>query len=55
MFFLDSLPETALVVGGGYIAVEFAGILNGLGVDTHLIYRGPNLLKSFDREMSEQD
>ena len=54
MFFLDSLPETALVVGGGYIAVEFAGILNGLGVDTHLIYRGPNLLKSFDREMSEK-
>ena len=54
MFFLDMLPKTALVVGGGYIAVEFAGILNGLGVDTHLIYRGPNLLKSFDREMSEK-
>ena len=54
MFFLDELPKTAVVVGGGYIAVEFAGILNGLGVDTHLIYRGPNLLKSFDREMSEK-
>jgi len=43
-----------VVVGGGYIAVEFAGILNGLGVDTHLVYRGPNLLKSFDREMSDK-
>ena len=54
MFFLDELPATAIVVGGGYIAVEFAGILNGLGVDTHLVYRGPHLLKSFDREMSEK-
>ena len=52
MFFLDQLPKTAVVVGGGYIAVEFAGILNGLGVETHLVYRGPELLKSFDREMS---
>ena len=51
MFFLDHLPKTAVVVGGGYIAVEFAGILNGLGVETHLVYRGATLLKSFDREM----
>ncbi len=54
MFSLEKLPKTAVVVGGGYIAVEFAGILNGLGVETHLIYRGPQLLKSFDREMSEK-
>jgi glutathione reductase (NADPH) len=54
MFFLDELPKTAVVVGGGYIAVEFAGILNGLGVETHLVYRGANLLKSFDREMSDK-
>ena len=54
MFYLDKLPETAVVVGGGYIAVEFAGILNGLGVETHLIYRGPKLLKTFDGEMSEK-
>lgn len=54
MFSLDQLPKTAVVVGGGYIAVEFAGILNGLGVETHLVYRGPNLLKSFDREMSQK-
>ena len=40
MFFLERLPESAVVVGGGYIALEFAGILNGLGVSTHLIYRG---------------
>ena len=49
---LEQLPEKAVVVGGGYIAVEFAGILNGVGVETHLVYRGPQLLKSFDREMS---
>ena len=54
MFFLDELPKTAVVVGGGYIAVEFAGILNGMGVETHLVYRGPVLLKSFDREMAEK-
>jgi glutathione reductase (NADPH) len=54
MFFLEQLPKTAVVVGGGYIAVEFAGILNGLGVETHLVYRGANLLKSFDREMSDK-
>ena len=54
MFFLDQLPKTAVIVGGGYIAVEFAGILNGLGVETHLVYRGSNLLKSFDREMSDK-
>ena len=52
MFFLKQLPKTAVVVGGGYIAVEFAGILNGLGVETHLVYRGPALLKSFDGEMA---
>jgi glutathione reductase (NADPH) len=54
MFFLDKLPSRAVVVGGGYIAVEFAGILNGLGVETDLVYRGPKLLKSFDAEMSDK-
>lgn len=48
MFHLERLPERAAVVGGGYIAVEFAGILNGLGVDTTLIYRGPLFLRGFD-------
>ena len=54
MFYLPKLPERAVVVGGGYIAVEFAGILNGLGVDTTLIYRGAKLLKVFDGELAER-
>ena len=54
MFSLEKLPKKAVVVGGGYIAVEFAGILNGLGVETHLVYRGPQLLKSFDKEMTSK-
>ncbi len=54
MFSLERLPATAVVVGGGYIALEFAGILNGLGVSTHLIYRGQRLLKSFDSEMIDK-
>ena len=54
MFTLKQLPEKAVVVGGGYIAVEFAGILNGLGVKTDLIYRGERLLKSFDPQCSEK-
>lgn len=51
MFYLDSLPKRALVIGAGYIAVEFAGILNGLGVDTVLAYRGERLLKGFDDDI----
>ena len=49
-FFLERLPARAVVVGGGYIAVEFACIFNGLGVDTTLIYRGELFLRGFDRE-----
>lgn len=51
MFYLDSLPETATVWGGGYIAVEFAGILAGLGVRTTLIYRGERFLRGFDGDI----
>jgi glutathione reductase (NADPH) len=40
MFHLERLPERLLILGGGYIAVEFAGVFNGLGVDTTLLYRG---------------
>jgi glutathione reductase (NADPH) len=54
MFFLDRLPRRIVIVGGGYIAVEFAGIVNGLGVDTQLLYRGDLILKGFDRELREQ-
>ncbi|MCG8312047.1 MAG: glutathione-disulfide reductase [Pseudomonadales bacterium] len=47
-FYLEKLPKKAVVVGGGYIAVEFAGILNGLGVDTTLMYRRSLFLRGFD-------
>lgn len=50
-FFLPELPESAIVVGGGYIAVEFASIFNGLGVKTTLVYRGKRLLRGFDAEL----
>jgi glutathione reductase (NADPH) len=50
-FHLPKLPERITVVGGGYIAVEFAGIFNGLGVETTLLYRGPNILRGFDDDV----
>lgn len=50
-FFLPELPKSAIVLGGGYIAVELAGILNGLGVDTTLIYRGDLFLRGFDEDV----
>ena len=50
-FHLGALPQRALVVGGGYIAVEFASIFHGLGVDTTLVYRGERLLKAFDADL----
>ena len=52
-FFLESLPERIIVVGGGYIAVEFAGIFNGLGVDTSLLYRSSLFLRGFDMEIRQ--
>ncbi len=53
VFFLEKLPEKIIIVGGGYIAVEFAGIFNGLGVDTTLLYRGPLFLRGFDQDVRE--
>ena len=53
VFYLEDFPKRAVVVGGGYIAVEFAGIFAGLGVDTHLIYRGDLFLRGFDRDLRE--
>jgi len=50
-FYLEQLPKRALVVGGGYIAVEFASIFNGLGVATTLAYRGARILRGFDAEL----
>lgn len=52
-FFLDSLPEKIVIVGGGYIAVEFAGIFHGMGVDTTLLYRGPLFLRGFDQDVRQ--
>ncbi|MBE0622134.1 MAG: glutathione-disulfide reductase [Burkholderiales bacterium] len=50
-FHLKELPRRVLVVGGGYIAVEFASIFHGLGVDTTLVYRGERLLREFDADL----
>ena len=50
-FQLPELPKRILITGGGYIAVEFAGIFAGLGVETTLIYRGPNILRGFDDDV----
>ena len=53
MFALAKLPERILIAGGGYIAVEFAGIMHGLGVKTTLCYRGDKLLRGFDEDIRE--
>ena len=53
-FHLQKLPQRALVVGGGYIALEFASIFQGLGVKTALSYRGKRLLRGFDADLGER-
>jgi glutathione reductase (NADPH) len=50
-FHLERLPRSILIAGGGYIAVEFANIFHGLGVETTLIYRGAEILSRFDHDM----
>ena len=50
-FELQTLPRRVLVVGGGYIAVEFAGIFRGLGSEVTLSYRGPQILRGFDDDV----
>lgn len=50
IFHLETLPKSVLIVGGGYIACEFAGILNGLGVKVTQYYRGAQILRGFDDE-----
>lgn len=52
-FFLDQLPRRVLVVGGGYISVEFASIFHGLGAETTLLYRRELFLRGFDRSVRE--
>lgn len=51
MFELNRQPKSLAIVGGGYIACEFAGILNGLGTRVTQIYRGPQILRGFDDEV----
>ena len=52
-FDLEALPQSILIAGGGYIAVEFAGIFAGLGVETTLIYRRDKVLRGFDDDVRD--
>jgi glutathione reductase (NADPH) len=52
-FHLEALPARILIQGGGYIALEFAGIFNGLGSEVTLVYRGDNILRGFDNDVRE--
>ena len=49
---LPTLPKHCVIVGGGYIAVEFAGIFNGLGTKVTQLYRGSTILRGFDQELA---
>lgn len=53
MFDLDPFPRRLLVVGGGYIACEFASIFKGLGAQVTQLYRGPHLLNGFDEDLRQ--
>lgn len=53
VFFLPDLPKRFVVVGGGYIAVEFAGIMNGLGSQVTQIYRSEKILRGFDEDVRD--
>ncbi|MDB5881769.1 MAG: NADPH-glutathione reductase, partial [Ramlibacter sp.] len=53
MFDLEPFPRRLLVVGGGYIACEFASIFNGLGAEVTQLYRGEQILRGFDREVRD--
>ena len=50
-FYLDRLPRRAIIVGGGYIAVEFAGVFHGLGSKVTVVHRGEQLLRGFDDDL----
>ena len=51
VFYLNEFPRRILIVGGGFIAVEFAGVFNGLGAKVTQLYRGPLFLRGFDDDM----
>ena len=50
-FLLEALPASVVIAGGGYIALEFANIFSGLGVDTTVVYRGERVLRGFDHDI----
>ncbi|WP_172294013.1 FAD-dependent oxidoreductase [Pseudoruegeria sp. HB172150] len=50
IFLMEEMPKSVLIIGGGYIACEFACILNGLGVEVTQFYRGAQILRGFDEE-----
>lgn len=52
-FHLPALPERLVLVGGGYVATEFACIFRGLGVDVQIVHRGEQILAGFDRELRD--
>jgi glutathione reductase (NADPH) len=52
-FDLKELPKRIVVAGGGYIAVEFASIFNGLGSEVTLLYRGEKILRGFDEDLRD--
>jgi glutathione reductase (NADPH) len=52
-FHLPRAPRRVVIAGGGYIAVEFAGIFHGLGAHTTLVYRGEKILRGFDEDMRD--
>jgi glutathione reductase (NADPH) len=52
-FFLEKRPERVILVGGGYIAVEFAGIFHGMGSHVTLVHRGEKLLRGFDEDLRD--
>ena len=52
-FHLESLPVRVIVVGGGFIACEFAGIFNGLGSEVVQVYRGEQILRGFDHDVQD--
>ncbi len=52
-FQLEALPASVLIAGGGYTAVEFAGIFDGLGAETTLVYRGEKVLRGFDEDLRD--
>ena len=54
MFYLESLPKRIVIVGAGYIGLEFASILNGLGVEVTVLQRSDRILKAFDEDIQTQ-